>query len=760
MKRKNILRFVSVLGIGSFVMLAAASCSQASTINPNQTSNTTPADPTKELMDARDALTSLVDTRNDNVKMYADYLQIQDILNKAYNTGQAVLNNTASSIQDLKDAEASLRTAISTADSSRKAFDEKNASLVSNYQELKTTVNTETSTLERLKDPQFSRIRDVLVPLFDAGKTLTNQPLEAMDGSVPLDPTKVSEANQKLKDATGTNLLEQIQNVMMFSDGFVKEVIDKAKLTGSDITGTQPGNYSFVGYSIDLNFAPKPAASAPAGSSAGGSGVQPAVAGSESPADSTNSTTDLPTWNYAYRSVWINENGKNKPLSEEDSKKLTNVSWIYSLAGKDAKYTLTFNYYGSSSTAYLYFPYKLVKDGDNVALQYKLNGGVETAINFGTQATEVTETPASEPKTKGAMEDKEAPKESVVMAKEVEGEPKDTKPSESENTDVSPETTADKEMSAATPAVMNEAPTVDDIKLAKIPLTNLNFGQNTLEFSVPKNDQDPATVAPMIGNMYLTSSEQNLDKIYDDLFGSKSSQQDNKTTVSVDLLKGYGLGASYLEYVRQFTDLNNEKADGQESTKAATTYLVGFIGGGVGRNDAESVPTSPTSPHRQGEHRTLTVYVNAPQEGDYYISGSYLNGDTTTDTTGTKSRRIRYLKLFTNNTTDTSNSVVFQVKSLGDWNTLGIFDTQTEKNIVKETTTSTVTTQSNPSAMSVQAIGAPNASKTLKLQKGLNKIIITGMGTNLTPYVGNLTFTLKTSMDANSSMDAGSSDAK
>ncbi|WP_117274041.1 GA module-containing protein [Mycoplasmoides gallisepticum] len=42
MKRKNILKFVSLLGIGSFVMLAAASCTSATTPTPNPTPNPNP----------------------------------------------------------------------------------------------------------------------------------------------------------------------------------------------------------------------------------------------------------------------------------------------------------------------------------------------------------------------------------------------------------------------------------------------------------------------------------------------------------------------------------------------------------------------------------------------------------------------------------------------------------------------------------------------------------------------------------------------
>ncbi|ADC31337.1 variably expressed lipoprotein and hemagglutinin (VlhA) family protein [Mycoplasmoides gallisepticum str. F] len=52
------------------------------------------------------------------------------------------------------------------------------------------------------------------------------------------------------------------------------------------------------------------------------------------------------------------------------------------------------------------------------------------------------------------------------------------------------------------------------------------------------------------------------------------------------------------------------------------TYLVGYIGGRGPRtvNSAGKI----TTPWAIKENRTLTIYVNAPTQGEYYISGSYL----------------------------------------------------------------------------------------------------------------------------------------
>ncbi|SYV94607.1 Mycoplasma haemagglutinin, partial [Mycoplasmoides gallisepticum] len=90
---------------------------------------------------------------------------------------------------------------------------------------------------------------------------------------------------------------------------------------------------------------------------------------------------------------------------------------------------------------------------------------------------------------------------------------------------------------------MNPTPTVADINIAKVTLSNLNFGTNTIEFSVPTTAKEGTSkVAPMIGNMYITSNDQNQRKIYNEIFGNTSN---GSTSVTVDLLKGYSLASGW-----------------------------------------------------------------------------------------------------------------------------------------------------------------------------------------------------------------------
>ncbi|WP_208964626.1 FIVAR domain-containing protein [Mycoplasmoides gallisepticum] len=718
MKRKNILKFVSLLGIGSFVMLAAASCTSATTPTPNPEPKPKPnpepkPDPmpnppsggmnggdtnpgngggtdnaAQQLAAARTALTTLIDSRTQNTELYVDYAKIQDTLVKAYDAAKAVLDNTASTTQNINQAKTTLEAEIAAAATSKQTFDSQHASLVTAYKELKTAISNEETTLAAYTQEEFSGIKMHLTALYNAGKALTNKTLETVEGVV-LDTQAVVDANTKLREATKEDVLtQQKQNATMLADSFVKQAINKTNITGTTNMAPQPGNYSFVGFSVDINTT----------------------------ANAKNGTN--PTWNFARRSVWTNVNKKNQPLSEETSAGLTDVSWIYSLTGTGAKYTLEFNYYGPS-TGYLYFPYKLDKESDKdmVALQYSLNGATTPAAVEFKAATVTQPAPAGQQSSENSTgEQQVAPRSSSTPA------------STSQPAVASSETT--KEANSAdqpTPetTTMNEAPTIDGINVAKVTLTDLKFGQNTIEFSVPKDK-----VAPMIGNMYLTSSdsEANMKKIYDDLFGNSLATENN--AVTVDLLKGYSLAASYIEYIRQFTDLKNEAQDSQDTTmKSSTVYLVGLINGwnGGARNDAESVPKTVMSPNVNGDKRTFTIYVNAPAEGDYSIKGSYL-----------LSGGNRNLKFSTSSTGSEENSITINVMMQNDWNTLGTFDTATNKNIV-------TTSGSVPSA------AAQNSIKTLHLQKGLNKVVIGGTGNSDTPYIGNLVFTLNTNINMSSS---------
>ncbi|OBU80320.1 hypothetical protein BBF99_01875, partial [Mycoplasmoides gallisepticum] len=479
------------------------------------------------------------------------------------------------------------------------------------------------------------------------GKDFVKATLDPVSGNAP-QSADITKADKDIADAV-SKLETWKTNANTLATSFVKEVLVKNKLTGIDTTNNreQPGNYSFVGYSVNA----------------------------------TNNN-EIPNWNFAQRKVWTSDNGRTSLISStsDNSSTLTEVSWIYSLSGAGTKYSLTFNYYGPS-TGYLYFPYKLVKEGDenNVALQYTLNSGSAQEVNF-------------------------APTVKTSVSADSSGDSNNQTESAAETMPV----TSD----------LNPAPTVSDINIAKLTLSNLKFGSNTIEFSVPTEPSNK--VAPMIGNMYLTSNIANEAKVYNSIFGNVDNSSEASTSVTVDILKGYSLATNWSTYVTRFMNLTNSMPEN------ATTYLVGFIGGQLTRTTVGSIPNRNNFPIMNNENRTFTLYVNAPKAGDYHISGSYLT------------RNTRGLKLTVTDTTHENNSITITTSGKHNWNTLGHFDTSKANN-------------SNGNDGSVE-----NNKASLTLKEGLNKIVIAGGtqdGKNA-PYIGNLTFTLNNTPSSNAESEA------
>ncbi|AFP80157.1 variably expressed lipoprotein and hemagglutinin (VlhA) family protein [Mycoplasmoides gallisepticum NC06_2006.080-5-2P] len=674
MKRKNILKFVSLLGIGSFVMLAAASCTSATTPTPNPEPKPTPnpepkPDPmpnppsggnmnggdtnpgngggmdnsAQQLAAAKTALTTLLNGQTEKVGLYNDYAKIKDDLVKAYTAAKEISDKSDANLQEVNNAKTRLETAITTAASSKTSFDEKNPELIKAYNALKETLKNEKSNLDSVMTAEFAAIKNNLDSLYQTAKTLVEGTLQPKMGNSP-QVEVINQANTNISNAV-SKLDGWKTNANTLATSFVKEVLVKNKLTGIDTTNNQeqPGNYSFVGYSVDVT---------------------------------TGSDNARPNWSFAQRKVWSDNTvilSQPQPAEGENQQSAPDVSWIYNLTGMGAKYSLTFNYYGPS-TGFLYFPYKLVNssDSDKVALEYKLNESTVKTIDFA---------------------------------------PSQTSP-------VASDATRENNPSTAAPAQgsteINSAPTLDDIKIAKVRLSDLKFGENTIEFSVPTTAEGGTSkVAPMIGNMYLTSSDSdaNKNKIYDDLFGNNSVQQDNQTAVTVDLLKGYSLATNYSIFVRRFMGLQENSM-----TRTEPIYLVGYIGGDQGRiSQAErsNFQNFNNSPTQNNNNRTFTIYVNAPTQGEYYISGSYL------------SQPSRSLMLSNNTSTNQNNSLTISNLMQSNWNTLGHFNTQM--------TTEITTTRDNT-----------QMKRTLTLNQGLNKIVVSGVNNGDTPFIGNLTFTLST----------------
>ncbi len=439
-------------------MLAAASCTSATTPTPNPEPNPNPnpnpkPDPmpnppsggmngvdtnrgngggmdnaAQQLAAAKTALTSLLASKNANVEMYSDYAKIKNDLTAAYTTAETASQNQAATLEQVKNATSTLQAAIDKAASDKKTFDDANAELVTAYNNLKTTLDAQTKTLEGLSGEQFSSINSHLTALYKAGQDLATKTLTPADGGT-IDLEAVKNADKNIKTNISTESLTKWKdNANTFFNGFEKNVLSKAKLTlasNQSNNNDQPVNYSFVGYSSNVPF---------------------------------TGEKNRPIWYFSQRKVWDYTSNNNGTIvqnaSENSIDSLTDVSWIYSLTGEGTKYQLTFNYYGPT-TAYLYFPYKLVKSGDSssVALQYKLNNGDNQQVEF-----KAATTPDSATVTKSTT----APNSGSASS------------GGSQGASSSARLVAAEDMQANE---MNSKPTVSDINVAKVTLSNLVFGQ-------------------------------------------------------------------------------------------------------------------------------------------------------------------------------------------------------------------------------------------------------------------------------------------
>ncbi|QEX47268.1 FIVAR domain-containing protein [Mycoplasmoides gallisepticum] len=605
-KKRIILKTISLLGTTSFLSIGISSCMSITKKDAKPNNGQT------QLQAARMELTDLINAKARTLASLQDYAKIEASLSSAYSEAETVNNNLNATLEQLNMAKTNLESAINQANTDKTTFDNEHPNLVEAYKALKNTLEQRGTNLEGLSSTSYNQIRNNLVDLYNKASSLITKTLDPLNEEMLLDSNEITTANKNINNTLST-INEQKTNADALANSFIKEVIQNNKQSFVGMftnTNVQPSNYSFVAFSAD---------------------VTPV------------------NYKYARRTVWDGDGPSSRILANTNS--ITDVSWIYSLAGTNTKYQFSFSNYGPS-TGYLYFPYKLVKaaDANNIGLQYKLNNGNVQQVEFATSTS-------------------------------------------------------------ANNTTANPTPAVDEIKVAKIVLSGLRFGQNTIEFSVPMGRDNMNKVAPMIGNMYITSSnaEANKKQIYDSIFGNTSSQTASQTSVSVDLLKGYSLATSSRTYIRQFTGLTDNGVQTSEPV-----YLIGLIGGSQDRRVASGTTNIQNSPNVDNDNRTFTIYVNAPVNGNYHISGAYLQG----------TRTARSLK-FSTGTSSSNNEVTVLGLEQRDWTILGHFDTKMDGT----TTISWTNTASK---------------RTLTLNKGLNKIIVSGGTQDNTnaPFIGNLTFTL------------------
>ncbi|ADC31425.1 variably expressed lipoprotein and hemagglutinin (VlhA) family protein [Mycoplasmoides gallisepticum str. F] len=603
-KKRIILKTISLLGTTSFLSIGISSCMSITKKDANPNNSQT------QLQAARMELTDLINAKARTLASLQDYAKIEANLSSAYSEAETVNNNLNATLEQLNMAKTNLESAINQANTNRTNFDNEHPNLVEAYKVLKTTLERSATNLEGLSSTAYNQIRNNLVDLYNKASSLITKTLDPLNGGTLLDSNEITTANKNINNTLST-INEQKTNADALANSFIKEVIQNNKQSFVGMftkTNVQPSNYSFVAFSTD---------------------VTPV------------------NYKYARRTVWDGDEPSSRILANTNS--ITDVSWIYSLAGTNTKYQFSFSNYGPS-TGYLYFPYKLVKaaDANNVGLQYKLNNGNVQPVEFATSTS-------------------------------------------------------------ANNTTANPTPAVDEIKVAKVTLSNLKFGSNTIEFSVTT---DTEKVAPMIGNIYLSSNENNADKIYNDIFGNTINQQNNATSVMVNMVEGYNLASSYSPAYK----LINVSAGGGQTQPY---YVIGWLGAhdqnartAMGTNmNVQRVPATTST--QGGYARYVSFYVNAPQAGSYYISGNY------------NSLAARGLAVSTEKTFTTNVIKITHLQVINGTNRILTFDTKTKRGT--DSTNGNITLEANKD--------------TITLTKGWNKVYVSG-NNNDSVGIGNLTFTL------------------
>ncbi|WP_461220430.1 hypothetical protein [Mycoplasmoides gallisepticum] len=607
-KKRIILKTISLLGTTSFLSIGISSCMSITKKDANPNNGQT------QLQAARMELTDLINAKARTLASLQDYAKIEVNLSSAYSEAETVNNNLNATLEQLNMAKTNLESAINQANTDKTTFDNEHPKLVEAYKALKTTLEQRATNLEGLASTAYNQIRNNLVDLYNKASSLITKTLDPLNGGTLLDSNEITTANKNINNTLST-INEQKTNADALANSFIKKVIQNNEQSFVGMftnTNVQPSNYSFVAFSAD---------------------VTPV------------------NYKYARRTVWDGDGPSSRILANTNS--ITDVSWIYSLAGTNTKYQFSFSNYGPS-TGYLYFPYKLVKaaDANNIGLQYKLNNGNVQQVEFATSTS-------------------------------------------------------------ANNTTANPTPAVDEIKVAKIVLSGLRFGQNTIELSVPTGEGNMNKVAPMIGNIYLISNENNADKIYNDIFGNTINQQNNATSVMINMVEGYNLASSYSPAYK----LINVSAGGGGQTQPY--YVIGWLGA-HDQNDRTAMGTNmnvqrvPATTSTQGGYaRYVSFYVNAPQAGSYYISGNY------------NSSTARGLAVSTEKTFTTNVIKITHLQVIDATNRILTFDTKTKRG-----------TDSNNGNITLD-----QNKDTITLTKGWNKVYVSG-NNNDSVGIGNLTFTL------------------
>ncbi|QMT98303.1 hypothetical protein H3143_02230 [Mycoplasma tullyi] len=344
--KKNWLKVISFLGVSSILGLTLSSCTALQKFVEQRTVSKITLQPELNTLEqTKRQLDNLIDSQSTTLQLYEDYKNIRSKLNAAYQAAKIISDNEISNQEQLQVAIVTLRDAINKASNDKTFFDKEHSDLVSAYNKLKRQVQSASLLVRSLNETRYSAIRTNALPIYNQARVIITNTLQAID---PNDYAMINNINRMSNQIS--NLVNQMQNADQFAT-FKRFDLNKENFLGNFLNNDSvPTEYSFVAYSSDIyNY----------------------------------------SYNFATPKIWVNpydNTNTNSSVIVHNSEQLTNTSWIYSLRpnkNSDTRYEFSFEYYGPSQVAYLYFPYKSINRNSNkIIIDWRLNHRENTGNEF------------------------------------------------------------------------------------------------------------------------------------------------------------------------------------------------------------------------------------------------------------------------------------------------------------------------------------------------------------------------------------------
>ncbi|SYV94702.1 lipoprotein and hemagglutinin (VlhA) family protein, partial [Mycoplasmoides gallisepticum] len=247
--KKNLLKVVSFLSVGSILGLILSSCTSLS--NSVEQKPVDPINRQPELNTGEQTkrqLNNLIDSQPTTLQMYEDYKNIRNTLNAAYQAARIISDSNNSTPEQLEAAIVTLRNAIGKASADKTAFNNQHSELVMAYNRLKAQMQSASLIISSLNEEKYSAIKTNITPIYDQAKVIIANTLQSFGQNEKATITNIENITQSI-----SKLVSEKQNADEYAV-FKRFDVKKENLIGTFAkTGPVPEEYSFVAYSANIN---------------------------------------------------------------------------------------------------------------------------------------------------------------------------------------------------------------------------------------------------------------------------------------------------------------------------------------------------------------------------------------------------------------------------------------------------------------------------------------------------------------------------